>query len=267
MRQWTIESPEQLTFGQVDALDVRVVAGRLAVLASDGPPALDVAEFDSASPLLVAYDEDTRRLSVTFKDLTWDGLSGWLRRDRRRTVATLTVPRRCAVNAGVVSASALVAGFEGATQVKSVSGEIVLDGVSGEISATTASGDVESRGMSGDLSFHSVSGDLTVAGGTPRRLRANTASGRVTADLTLRPTAYVTLNTVSGAIMIRLPKNAEADITLRSASGRLASAFDEVSDASNPGGRSMSGRLGGGMASLSATTVSGDVTLLKGEKE
>ncbi|MFG1944952.1 DUF4097 domain-containing protein [Nonomuraea sp. NPDC048826] len=267
MRQWTIESPEQLTFGDVDTLDVRVVAGKLAVLASDGPPTLEVAEFDSASPLLVSYDEDTRQLSVTYKDLTWDGMLGWLRRDRRRTVATLAVPRRCRVSAGVVSASAVVAGFEAATRVKSVSGEIVLDGVSGEVSATTASGDVESRAMEGNLSFTSVSGDLTVADGTPRRLRGNTVSGRITADLALRPTGYVTLNTVSGPIMVRLPVNAETDVTLRSTSGRLASAFEEISQAGGPGSRSMSGRLGGGMASLSATSVSGDVTLLKGEKE
>ena len=75
------------------------------------------------------------------------------------------------------------------TQVRSVSGEIVLDGVSGEVSATTASGDVETRAIEGDLSFKSVSGELTVAGGSPRRLRADTVSGRITADLGLSPPA------------------------------------------------------------------------------
>ena len=89
MRQWMIEGPEQLTFGHVDALDVRIVAGRLAVLASDGPPTLEVAEFDSASPLLVTYDEDTRRLSVTYKDLTWDGMLGWFMRYTEAHPATL----------------------------------------------------------------------------------------------------------------------------------------------------------------------------------
>jgi hypothetical protein len=266
MQQWTIEGPERLTFGQVDVLDVRIVAGKLAVLASDGPPTLEVTEFDSNSPLLVTYDEDTKELSVTYKDLTWDGMLGWLRRDRRRAIATLTVPRHCKVNAGVVTASAVVAGFERTTQVKSVSGAIVLDGVSGEVRAATASGAVESRAMEGDLSFKSVSGELTVADGTPRRLRANSVSGRITADLRLRPTGHVTLNTVSGSIMVRLPGTAEADVNIRSTSGRLVSAFDEVSNDGRPGAKSLSGRLGGGMASLTATTVSGAVTLLKGDK-
>ncbi|SDL46905.1 DUF4097 family beta strand repeat-containing protein [Nonomuraea jiangxiensis] len=267
MQRWTIEQPEQLTFGAVESLDVRIVAGRLAVLASDGPSTLEVSEIDSQSPLLVTYDEDARALVIAYKDLTWDGLLGWLRPDRRRTVLSIAVPRSCRVNAGVVSAPAVVAGFERTTHVKSVSGEIVLDGVSGEVVAATVSGPVESRAMEGDLAFNSVSGDLTVADGIPRRLKAITVSGRITADLALRPTGHVTLNSVSGDILVRLPENVEADVTVRSTSGRLTSTFEKLSNTSGPGSKSMSGRLGGGMAALSATTVSGEVTLLKGEKE
>ncbi|WP_326635513.1 DUF4097 domain-containing protein [Nonomuraea fuscirosea] len=267
MQQWTIEEPGQLTFGDVDSLDVRIVAGRLDVLASDGPPTLEVAEFDSASPLLVTYDEAGKELTIAYRDLTWDGLLGWLRRDKRRTVLSITVPKHCRVKAGVVTAPALVAGFEKATNVKSVSGDIVLDGVSGDVAANTVSGAVESRALGGDLSFVSVSGDLTVAHGTPRRLKANSVSGRITADLFLRPTGHVTLNSVSGDILVRLPKNVEADVSFRSTSGRLVSTFDGLSDTNNPGSKTLSGRLGGGMASLSAITVSGEVTLLKGEKE
>lgn len=177
---------------------------------------------------------------------------------------TLTVPKECPVNAGVVSASAVVAGFEGRTSVKSVSGEIVLDGVSGEIHADTVSGDVESRGLVGDLSFKSVSGELTVAQGTPRRLRATTVSGRITADLELPPTGHVTMNSVSGEIVLRLPHTVETDVTIRSTSGRIDTAFSELNHTSQPGMKTLAGRIGGGMASLSATTVSADVTLLKG---
>ncbi|MEV4107155.1 DUF4097 family beta strand repeat-containing protein [Nonomuraea sp. NPDC049695] len=267
MQQWTIDAPEHLTFGPVKSLNVRIVAGRLDVLASDGPSTVEVAEIDSASPLLVTYDEDTGTLSVAYKDLTWDGLLGWLRRDRRRTVLTIAVPKDCTVNAGVVSAPAVVAGFEKTTQVRGVSGEIVLDGLSGDVHATTVSGPVETRALDGDLAFKSVSGDLTVAHGTPRRLQANTVSGRITADLALRPTGYVTLHSVSGDILVRLPENVEADVSVRSTSGRLVSTFDQLFNTNGPGTKQMSGRLGGGMASLSAITVSGEVALLKGEKE
>ncbi|MFF0307805.1 DUF4097 domain-containing protein [Streptosporangium sp. NPDC004379] len=264
MRQWTIDEPGQLTFDAVSGLNVRIVAGRLAVLASDGPATLDVTGIDSP-PLVVTHDDDGT-LTVAYGDLTWDGLLSWLRSGRREATLTLTVPRECPVAVGVVSASAVVTGFENRTTVRSVSGEIVLDGVSGETHADTVSGSVESRGLAGDLSVKSVSGELTVAKGTPRRLRANTVSGRITADLELPPTGHVTLHSVSGDIVLRLPHDVEADVTIRSTSGRLASAFAGLAESGQPGIRTLGGRLGGGMASLSAATVTADVTLLKGER-
>lgn len=264
MRQWTIGKPERLTFDTVRKLNVRIVAGRLAVLAGDGPPALEVT--DAGDPPLIVTHDDDGTLTVAYKDLTWDGLLGWLRPGRRETTLTLTVPKGCEIRAGVVTASAVVSGFESRTSVKSVSGEIVLDGVSGEVHADTISGSVESRDLVGDLFFKSVSGELTVARGTPRRLRATTVSGPITADLELRPTGYVTMNSVTGEIVLRLPRTVEADVTIRSGSGRIDSAFTELNLTAQPGVKTLTGRLGGGMASLSATTVSADVTLLKGER-
>lgn len=261
MPKWIIEKPEQMTFGPVSALSVRIVAGRLAVLASEGPPSLEVSDIGTP-PLVVEHDEGGR-LTVAYKDLTWDGILGWLRPGRRDITLTLTVPKDCLVQAGVISASAVVAGFEKRTNVKSVSGEIVLDGVSGEVEAETISGAVESRGLTGNLSFTSVAGELTVANGSPRRLRANTVSGRITADLELPPTGHVTLHSVSGAVVVRLPASVDSDVTLRSASGRLHSAFDGLDSTSRPGAKSVSGRIGGGMATVSASTVAGDVTLLR----
>ncbi|GAA0408156.1 DUF4097 family beta strand repeat-containing protein [Microbispora corallina] len=261
MPQWTIDKPGQLTFDTVSALSVRIVAGRLALLASDGPPTLEVTGLESG-PLLVTHDEADGRLTVAYKDLTWDGILGWLRPGSRSSVLTLTVPKDCPVQAGVISASAVVAGFEGATGVKSVSGDIVLDGVSGEVHAETVSGSVESRGLAGDLSFSSVSGELTVAGGIPHRLAANTVSGSITADVELTPTGNLSLNSMSGSIVIRLPETVDADVSVHSTSGRIESAFPRLTGARHPGARSLSGRLGGGMARVSATTVSGSVTLL-----
>jgi len=267
MEKWTLEAPEQLAFGPVESLEVRIVAGRLAVLASDGPPTMELTEIDSAAPLLVGYDELTKELIVAYEGLTWDGLLGWLRRDRRRTNLSITVPRDCRVNVEVVSASTVLAGFERSTRVKSVSSDVVLDGVSGEVTASTVSGPIESRAMDGDLSLKTVSGELTLADGTPRRLKASTVSGAITADLRLRPTSHVSFNSVSGAILVRVPENVESDVSVRSTSGRLSSTFDELSAQNSPGSKTLSGRLGGGMASLSAFTVSGEVALLKGEKE
>ncbi|GIH28900.1 hypothetical protein Aph01nite_72100 [Acrocarpospora phusangensis] len=263
MPRWTIEKPEQLTFGPVTGLSVRIVAGHLAVLASDGPPTLEVSDIGGA-PLVVEHDEQGR-LTVSYGDLTWDGVLSWLRTQDRRCSITLTVPKDCPVQAGVISAGAVLAGFEGRTKVKSVSGNIVLDGVSGEISAETVAGTVESRALAGDLTFTSVSGELTVADGVPHRLRAKTVTGRITADLDLSPTGDVTFASISGSVFVRLPRTVQTDVSLRSTSGVLESEFPGLVNGSVPGQRSLSGRLGGGMASLRATTVSGEITLLSKE--
>lgn len=264
--EWTIDEPQQLTFDEVRELNVRTVAGRLNVLASDATPTLHVAEIDSA-PLIVTLD-DEGTLTVAYQDLTWDGLLSWLKPSGpRHCDLTITVPSGCPVSVGVVSAHAVVTGFTRKTRVKSVAGDIVLDGVSGDVSAETVSGALESRAMEGDLSFTSISGDLTVAGGTPRRLKAKTVSGRITADLRLRPTGHVTVNTVSGDSLIRLPHNVDADVTMRSTVGELNSSFEGLDHIGKPGSRTMRGRLGGGMASVSANSVSGRVALIRGEKE
>ncbi|WP_066362706.1 DUF4097 family beta strand repeat-containing protein [Herbidospora mongoliensis] len=265
MPKWTIDKPDQLTFDPVDRLSVRIVAGHLAVLASDGPPSLEISEI-GADPLFV--DHEDGHLTVTYGDLSWEGVLGWLRPGGgRRCTITLTVPKTCRVEAGVISAGAVVAGFEARTRVRSVSGDIVLDGVSGDVNAETVSGSVESRALAGDLSFTSVSGELTVADGAPRRLRANTVNGTITADIALDPTSHVTLNTVAGPIWLRLPRVTDGDVAFRSMSGNLESAFPGLTYNSHPGSRSLTGRLGGGMASLNATTVSGGVTLLSKETE
>src|ERR1022692_3616038 len=105
-------------------------------------------------------------LTITYEDLSWDGLLGWLRPHRHSAEVTVTVPRGCPTQLGVVNASAIVSGISANISVKSVSGDITLDGVTGKVDAKTVSGDLEARGLDGGVTFNSVSGDLTLAGGS-----------------------------------------------------------------------------------------------------
>ena len=148
-------------------------------------------------------------LTVSYEDLSWDGLLGWLRPDRTSATITITVPKDCPVQLGVVTASAIVSGISAATSVKSVSGAITLDGVTGAVDARTVSGDIEAQGLGGTIGFNSVSGDLTLADGSVDRLDAKTVSGRVTADIDLDRDAALRVATVSGPVAIRLPAEHE----------------------------------------------------------
>ena len=125
MPRWIIDAPKTLEFDGVAALRVRVISGTVAVLASDSAPAVDVASL-SGQPLLVSHEAGM--LTITYEDLSWDGLLGWLRPQRHSAEITVTVPRGCPTQLGVVNASAIVSGISAHVSVKSVSGDITLDG-------------------------------------------------------------------------------------------------------------------------------------------
>jgi Putative adhesin len=260
MTQWTVAAPTTLDFDGVVALRVRVISGSVAVLPTGDRPRVDVADL-TGQPLLVKHEAGI--LTVTYPDLTWDGLLGWLRPQPHSANITVMVPRECPTQLGVVSATAMVSGISAATSVKSVSGKITLDGVSGVLDAKTVSGDVEAQGLAGRISFNSLSGDLTLADGDVERLDAKTVSGRVTADLDPGDGAKLRVATVSGEVAIRLPAGASTRVQLRSTGGRVQSEFDGLAPARAPGGSTLTGTLGAGSGQLLVTTVSGLVTLLE----
>jgi hypothetical protein len=259
MPRWTIDSPRTFDLPDVAALRVRLISGSVAILGSEDAPSIDVVSV-TGQPLLVTHEAGI--LTISYEDLQPGGMRGWLRPQRHSADLTITVPGGCPAQVSVVNASAIVSGISANMSAKSVSGDITLDGVTGSIDTKTVSGDLEARGLHGDLAFNSVAGGLTVAGGTIGRLAARTVSGQVTADVELRDGGGLKVTTVSGDVAVRIPGCASARVDLRSAAGRLRSSFDALSPA--PGARpaTVRGTLGSGSASVSVTSMSGDVALL-----
>jgi hypothetical protein len=260
MRQWTIEAPTSLDFDDLSGLRVRLIGGSVAVLATDGKPCLDVANV-TGDPLTVTYDDGV--LTVSHENLTWEGLLKWLRPHRPSATVTVTVPRQCKTQVGVVSATAVMSGTSARASLKSVSGGITLDGVTGDVDANTVSGALEAQGINGKLNFNTVSGDLTLADGWLERLDANGVSGDVTADVDLDPLGGMQVTTVSGKVTLRLPAEADAQVNLHSISGEVRSEFAELKRSSAPASRSVRGNLGAGSGQVSVTTMSGRVVLLR----
>lgn len=260
MAQWTIEAPTSLEFDDVTALRVRLIAGSVAVLATDGKPSLDVASV-SGDPLDVTYEDGV--LTIVHENLSWEGLLKWLRPQRASAAVTVTVPRTCPTQVGVISASAVLSGMSARASVKSVSGEITLDGVTGDVDAHTVSGALEAQGLNGRLSFNTVSGDLAVADGWLERLDVNSVSGDVTADIDLDPLGGIHVTTVSGEVTLRLPAESDAQVHLHSMSGGVRSEFAELRSTSAPASHTVSGSVGGGSGHVSVNTMSGRVMLLR----
>ena len=258
--EWTIEVPASLEFDDVTELRVRLIAGSVAVLATAGKPSLEVSSVEG-DPLTVSYQDGI--LTVAHENLNWEGLLKWLRPQRHAATVTVSVPRKCQAQVGVVSATAVMSGISARASVKSVSGGITLDGVTGDVDANTVSGPVEAQGINGKLNFNTVSGDLTLADGWLERLDVNGVSGDVTADLDLDPLGGMQVTTVSGEVMVRLPAEADARVNLHSVSGDVRSEFAELRRSSAPASRSVSGSLGAGSGHVAVTTMSGRVMLLR----
>ena len=260
MSQWTIDAPTCLEFDDVTGLRIRLVGGSVAVLATDGRPSLNVSSIEG-EPLNVTYQGGV--LTIAHENLSWEGLLKWLRPQRQSATVTVTVPRKCPTQVGVVSATAVMSGIASRASVKSVSGGITLDGVAGDVDANTVSGAVEAQGINGRLNFRTVSGDLTLADGWLERLDASVVSGDVTADVDLDPLGGMQVTTVSGEVTLRLPAEADARVNLHSLSGDVRSEFTELRRSSAPASRSVSGSLGAGSGQVSVTTMSGRVMLLR----
>jgi hypothetical protein len=259
MARWTVDEPTKIDFDGVVALKANIVAGTISVLPARDRPTLQVSEI-SGHPLEVVHESGM--LSLTQKGSGVEGVLRWLQNPRGRTAITVTVPADCPVVLNLVTANAVVTDMTGRVSVKTASGAVTLDGVTGTIDANTATGAIEAQRLGGSMRFNSVSGDLALAHGVVHRLNAQSVSGRITTDVELRDSADVQIRTVSGEVTMRLPKSTSAKVALVSVGGRIDAGFDGLGREDRPVGKSLTGTLGGGAASLNVNSVSGAITLL-----
>ena len=260
MSRWTVDAPTSLDFDSVTALQVRLIAGTVAVLATDDKPSVVVSDI-TGRPLQVSYEAGM--LTIGYEALSWERLLDWLKPVHDTAAVTVTVPADCPIQLGVVSATAVVCGLSSGAAVKGVSGEITLDGVAGDVHADTISGALEGRDVDAAVRFKSVSGDLTLAGGSLSRLEADNISGQIAADVSLADSGAMRISTISGDVTLRLPAESDARVRLHSTSGNVRSEFDSLRPAMSPGSHTVSGNLGGGSGNVSVHSVSGAVTLLR----
>ncbi|HEX4091858.1 MAG TPA: DUF4097 family beta strand repeat-containing protein [Trebonia sp.] len=260
MPSWTVDAPKRLDFDDVTALNVRLVAGSVAVLASDERPSMTVTEL-KGRPLQVT--QEGGELTISYESLTWEGLLGFLKPRNDKVTVTITVPADCPIQLGVLSASAIVSGLRSGAAVKGMSGDVTLDGVAGNVEAETMSGEIAARDIDGEVRFTSMSGGLVLADGLLDSLEANTMSGQIAADVTLRAGGDVHVSTMSGDVTLRLPAGSDAEVRLHSTSGAVRTEFDTLAAVKAPASHTVSGNVGAGTGRVSVSTMSGSVTLLR----
>ena len=261
MTSWVIERPDRLTIdGEVKSLDVSLISGRLNVVATDGPPRVEVAAIGRRH-LRVQLESGVLRVHYE-RPGKWPGLLsfigkfvGWNRAD-----VSLAVPYGAGGDLSVVSGSVVASGLAGGARVDVTSGRITLLGLDGRTAAKVISGSIEALHVDGDLSLETVSGEITLADSAASRVRARTISGSITCDLDNPAGSEIRLDTTSGEITVRVREDSDLDVQLHAVSGRVASAFGELPTTA---GNSLRGTLGAGTGRLYANAVSGTSSLLR----
>jgi hypothetical protein len=268
---WQIDGPRILDVGgdgePVRELRVGLVAGRVDVIAhpadaEDGAGARIEVTSVKGRPLEVTWQDGV--LSVSHPKVTWDGLLEGLksltRRDDRAELS-IAVPASAQVRVSTVSADGLVSGLRAPATVRTVSGELAVDGVHGDVAARTISGRIDVRDLHGSLSGESVSGSIVVQAAELPRLDVKTVSGELVVDLHAAP-SKVDMKSVSGDLVVRIPGQSGFRLDARSVSGQLVADGRRIG-AGRPGPPQGEIRDGDESVRVSATSVSGDVTLLR----
>ncbi|WP_243883231.1 DUF4097 family beta strand repeat-containing protein [Cellulomonas dongxiuzhuiae] len=262
---WVVAGPQVIEVEDVRALRVGLVGGRLDVVAHDDPDArgarLEVHRVDGR-PLEVTLADGELRVGYSFTLGGWEGFVEKFRnfQDKDRADVHLAVPRSVLAKVATVSADGLVAGLRQDASVSTVSGSVVVDDVRGKLSVNTVSGDIVVRRHDGDLRFNTVSGEIA-ASGDLTLVQGNSVSGAVSLDVGTG-TSSLTVTTVSGDLTVRLPEGAGLQVRAQSVSGRLVVDGREHKGA-GPGHRTVDLDAGDGGTFLSATTVTGHVTVLR----
>jgi hypothetical protein len=267
MPSWQITSPQRLDLdGDVTHLNVFLFGGRLNVVGTDGPPRVEVTR---TSELRLNISHEDGRLDIRPDSVKpWPGplapVWWWLRgRSRVGVDVSVAVPYDTLAVLRVIAGPVVVSAVRGGLTVDCTSGRIALLGIGGRTRATMVSGPIEALGCGGDLALETVSGEITLADSAARQIAVKTVSGSLTADLDNPPhDSRIALETVSGELTIRIREDSDLSVELSATNGRVTSAFPELSGAGR-WGKAAHGVLGAGTGKLTATAMSGNITLLR----
>ncbi len=150
-------------------------------------------------------------------------------------------------------------------EARTVSGDVTARELRGDAEVTSVSGNVEVAGFRGErLEATTVSGDVDLTGVEARQVEAETVSGNVTFGGRLDRQGSYDLTTLSGTVLVTLPEGAGADFRASTFSGTIRMPAGTVTEGSTRRRSRSSGRIGGGGATLTLESFSGDVEVRVG---
>ena len=163
------------------------------------------------------------------------------------------------------SGDVIVRGRSESIDAETVSGDVQVLASTREVRAKSVSGDVMLRDGRGFAELSTVSGDALIAGGEWDRVTAESTSGTLRFQGTLRPDAWIDMKSHSGDVELLLPANVAATFDVRTFSGDVSNAFGPAAQRTSRygPGRELKFSTGRGGSRVTARTFSGDLILRK----
>lgn len=189
----------------------------------------------------------------------------------------LEVPVRASLSVDTAGGSVHVDSLEGAVDVDTAGGNIEVSDVKGNVSLDTAGGSIDVRSIQGTVradtsggSIHMerVSGDLSAdtSGGSIRvteaggRVDADTSGGSIDVTFSRGNASGGALETMGGGIRVAVDPTVGLDIDASTMGGTVSSALP-ITVQGKVKKSALRGKLGGGGASLTASTMGGSIRI------
>ncbi len=243
------------------------VAGtaRLSVRNIRGTVTIQSADSASDEPAIVrvlavkrAATGDAERTQVAIEQLADGAVSAETRIADRHGFGiepcvvdyTISAPRSCSVQVKSVSGDVVVQGFAGEFSVESVSGGVSLADLTGPLKLKSVSGGIAGRALAGPVEVDTVSGHVTFSESNLSAIEAKTVSGTVAAHTPLSQGPY-RFKSMSGDAELVVPPETRCAVEVNSLSGGMQTTLPVARQQRS--GRNWRAALGGDIESPRVT--------------
>jgi DUF4097 and DUF4098 domain-containing protein YvlB len=154
----------------------------------------------------------------------------------------------------------------GRVEAETLSADVTVEAMSGAVTVSSVSGTVKISGAVPEADLSTVSGTLIVSTSTElRRGDFNSVSGTIKLNAELSPDGSFSFETVNGDIELHIPAGTSAEFDIESFSGDIENDFGEeaVKTSEYLPSKSLEFSIGGGGASVSVSTINGNVKLIQ----
>lgn len=168
-----------------------------------------------------------------------------------------------AVEVDAVSGDIDVMKADRGVDCKAVSGDLELKDITGNADLNTVSGDITLEGLKGSLDVETVSGDVEMRGISQAKVvKGKVLSGSIDYQGDIHPEGKYSLKSHSGRIEMLLPSDSAFELEATTFSGKIVSDFD-ITVSGKISKKQLQGIVGGGGASVTLKTFSGNIYLKK----